>query len=251
MLLGQVVAISVAQNLFCAALCLAPRGGPLRRAVKKADGTTATPAEPEKECAGWTLIASVGISLLTIGLTPRLLNGPYFLLNLLVMHAILLIPFTPFDPLPVSSLTYSQTYNFAALIALRLRLPSYQLLYDASKTSMDGLSFAGLRAWLPEVAKMAYNTLYAHPANASIGFDVIFATFSFVIWMFYENHKSITKTPYLMLAGLATMTPLVGIAVSGGLWLGARESDMEDLETRRLAEVASQRSKKVESKKDQ
>jgi hypothetical protein len=227
MLLGQVVAISVAQNLFFAALALVPRSK-----------TTSSPAKEKKEPiptaksgASWTLILSVLASLFTVGLSPKTTDGPYFLPNLLVMHALLILPLVPL-PTFHSSLSLSRLYTYTAIIALRLRLPTYTTLLQGYE-----LSFAGLRAWLPQLFKQAYSTLFQHPAQSSIGYDVVFSSLTFIVWMVYENHRmGRDGVEWVWVAGLASMTPLVGVAVSSGLYLGARELELKKLEGRRLVE---------------
>ncbi|ORY88016.1 hypothetical protein BCR35DRAFT_301906 [Leucosporidium creatinivorum] len=225
MLLGQVVAISVAQNLFFAALALVPRS--------KVD--TSTPSEKDdtpptsKPGVSWILLLSVLASLFTVGLSPRTTDGPYFLPNLLIMHALLILPLVPL-PTYHSSLSLGRLYSYTAIIALRLRLPTYTTLLEGHE-----ISLVGLRAWLPELFKQAYTTLFQHPAQSSIGYDVLFASLSFVVWMVYENHKmGRDKVAWVWVAGLVSMTPLVGVAVSSGLYLGARELELEKVEGRRL-----------------
>ncbi|TFY73471.1 hypothetical protein EWM64_g10541, partial [Hericium alpestre] len=80
MLLGQVVAISVASNLFYLALLLHPPPRP-------------TKAQP----LPWTVHLPVFLSLWTVSRVPASLAHapPYFLENLLTMHALLLLPFLP------------------------------------------------------------------------------------------------------------------------------------------------------------
>lgn len=227
MLLGQVVAISVSQNLFFAALALAPRSTTSSASTKEKD--EATPAA--KAGASWTLILSVLGSLFTVGLSPKTTNGPYFLPNLLVMHALLIFPLVPL-PTFYSSLSPGRLYTYTAIIALRLRLPTYTTLLEGHE-----LSFVGLRAWLPQLFKQAYSTLFQHPAQSSIGYDVVFASLTFIVWMVYENQKmGRDQVEWVWVAGLASMIPLVGVAVSSGLYLGARELELERVEGRRLVE---------------
>lgn len=227
MLLGQVVAISVAQNLFFAALALAPRSEIRSTSTKEKDEVT--PAA--KTGASWVLILSVLASLFTVGLSPKTTDGPYFLPNLLVMHALLILPLVPLPTLN-SSLSLGRLYTYTAIIALRLRVPTYTTLLQGHE-----LSFAGLRAWLPQLFQQAYSTLFQHPAQSSIGYDVVFTSLTFIVWMIYENHKmGRDQVEWVWVVGLASMTPLVGVAVSGGLFLGAKELELERVEGRRLVE---------------
>lgn len=220
MLLGQVVAISVAQNLFFAALSLAPRSK--RPVTANTPDDLAGPARTSDTHASWTLILSVLTSLFTVGVSPRVISTPYFLPNLLLMHVLLILPLVPL-PTRISSLSLGRLYTYTAIIPLRLRLPTYTTLLAGRELSPEGL-----RAWLPEMFNTAYTTLFAHPAQSSIGYDVLFASLSFIVWMALENHRmGENKVGWVWVAGLASMTPLVGVAVSGGLYLGAREVELE------------------------
>jgi hypothetical protein len=84
MLLGQLVAISVATNLFF--LALVPLAKKRTRAAPPAGARSSVPS---------VLWLSVLASLVTVSLVPHSLQHDYFLANLLVMHALLVLPLLP------------------------------------------------------------------------------------------------------------------------------------------------------------
>ncbi|KAL8283870.1 hypothetical protein RQP46_005302 [Phenoliferia psychrophenolica] len=216
MLLGQIVAISVAQNLFFAAHSLALPGRTL--ASKPQGRTLAVPRASPPQNAGpsWLLCACVLASLSTVAYTPSTLNSPSFLVNLLVMHVLLILPLLPSIPSSTGPrISYAQLYLATAAIALLLRIPTYLSL-------LPSLSLANAT----NLARDAVKTLYEHPAQTSIGYDVVWASASFVVWMAVEFGRREHRTfgGLLAVIGLALATPVVGVAVSGGVFLAWRES---------------------------
>ncbi|KAK4703683.1 hypothetical protein P7C70_g2530, partial [Phenoliferia sp. Uapishka_3] len=217
MLLGQFVAISVAQNLFTAAHSLStpgrtlqtkPQGRTLAVPLPNGSATTAGPS--------WLLCGCVLTSLITVALTPLTTSQPTFLPNLLVMHVLLLLPLVPsLQSSAGPKIAYSDLYLGTSFISLLLRLPTYyQLLPALSITALLG------------VGRGTMKTLFEHPAQSSIGYDIVFATLSFAVWMAVEygsRKNGKTSRGALAVLGLVIMTPLVGVAVTGGLYLSWRE----------------------------
>jgi hypothetical protein len=151
MLFGQLVAISVASNLFFLAL---PRKSEMK------------PRASTQETVPPVLWLSVLASLLTVFLVPHSLRHDYFLLNLLIMHALLVIPLLR----PVTSAR-------AGRLHIRTRT-LYQLitLLAAIARLRTGLSMMTGRS-------MLWAVLRSHPAQASIGWDVVWTTISFLRWV--------------------------------------------------------------------
>ncbi|KII83887.1 hypothetical protein PLICRDRAFT_95588 [Plicaturopsis crispa FD-325 SS-3] len=159
MLLGQVVAISVASNLFYLALV---RSSPAQRASKP---RTASLAQ-------WL---SVIVSLVTIGLSPYT-SAQTFLPNLLVMHALLLVPLLPFansaSDKKFGSIRLRSLYTIIVLLSAVLRTRTV----IASAASFSPLTDPG--EWIRALRE----TLHAHPAQSSIGWDVVWTSISFFAW---------------------------------------------------------------------
>lgn len=203
MLLGQIVAISTAQSLFLAVLVSVPNAA----------------SRPEAH-ASWTLIAVVLAALFNVALSPRLVHEPAaFLANLLIMHAVIFVPLSSVKS-KSSGLSLSRLYLYVAIICARLRLPTYTQL-------LPGFSSSPV-ASLVALARQEYSTFYEHPAQTSISYDVVLASLSFVAWMLLENRRmGAHKVGWIWVAALTAIMPVVGIAVSGGLYLSARENELE------------------------
>ncbi|KAM0787537.1 hypothetical protein ACM66B_003608 [Microbotryomycetes sp. NB124-2] len=208
MLLGQVVAISFAQNLFMLALESRPR-------------QKATDLEEYK--TDYRTLFSVALALGTVAVVPATLNSNAFLANLLIMHILLFVPLISrawsgrSDRVSVPLL-----YGSSAVICFITRLPTLSAVATQHELSSPALLDPG-------IYKIMLKTLFVHPAQSSIGFDVVFATASFAAWMLYEAGKRPRATPqqwFVTMLLIASM-PGLGVAVSGSLWLALRESDRD------------------------
>ena len=159
MLLGQVVAISVAANLFYLVLVLSRRG-PKR---------TFQPVSI-------TLWLAVLTSLATVIYSPYT-SKQGFLPNLLTMHALLLVPLLPRPKWwrvpagPSCTLLYTTVAAVSALIRLRTTSIALRNLPSAEQNMAGFL-------------RQAWRTLHVHPAQSSIGWDVVWTTVSFLVWTF-------------------------------------------------------------------
>ena len=156
MLFGQLVAISVASNLFFLAL---PRKAEMK------------PCASARKTVPPVLWLSVLASLLTVFLVPHSLRHNYFLSNLLIMHALLVIPLLR----PVTSgrigrlhIRTRTLYQLITLLAVIARL--------RTALSTNGLQMLSGRSTL-------WAVLTSHPAQASIGWDVVWTTISFLWWI--------------------------------------------------------------------
>lgn len=203
MLLGQLVAISVASNLFYLAIVISP---------SRSEGSRRSVAHPK-------LWLSVLVSLATIALSPST-TPRTFLPNLLLMHTLLVVPL--FDQESVSmdekpprfSIRTSTLYRivFLAAIAMRLRTISVAV----ASLSRDTQSSYGL-------LEAEWRTLHSHPAQSSIGWDVIWTTLSFILWDIVKSQSHLTRTskaieiPYLLLA-----SPVASVGVTAPYLLRRR-----------------------------
>ncbi|KAF7368919.1 hypothetical protein MVEN_00218000 [Mycena venus] len=213
MLLGQLVAISVASNLFYLALVLA---GPLpSQAVQR----------PSEQWAPSALWIPVLVSLGTIATSP-FTDDRTFLPNLLLMHFLIVIPLLVPDALfhrpqnskPFLSLTIPTLYIlvFVAGLVMHTRATS-AALGDPALT-------------VTEFAQSAWTVLHSHPAQSSIGWDVIWTSVSFVIWLILQPGQELTggsrrlvTAAYLLLA-----TPLVSVGVLAPHVLRPREDELQE-----------------------
>jgi len=164
MLLGQIVAISVASNLFYLAICLST---PPSRSEKSKPPLLAPPS----------LWLSVLLSLITVGLSP-LTSEHTFLPNLLLMHALLFVPLltTPITNLAGKngfSIRIRTLYGLTVVFALVLRLRTIASVLSYIPQEAQTLKMFGVIAW---------RVLHSHPAQSSIGWDVVWTTISFFVW---------------------------------------------------------------------
>lgn len=201
MLLGQVVAISVAANLFYLAVVLHPRPtktsnttqdlsssskSEIPRTSKSSGSPVSTPQSSSIPIL--TVWVPVTLSLLTIRATPYFSGTPYFLPNLLTMHALLMVPLL-FGKSGAAAHRPSKSAarNIYAIIALAsLEIRSHTLWpiltphLPSSFASVLDFSFSELTPFFEEVI----STLYSHPAQSSIGFDVVWTSISLLVWCF-------------------------------------------------------------------
>ncbi|SGZ17759.1 BQ5605_C020g09141 [Microbotryum silenes-dioicae] len=195
MLLGQVVAISFAQNLFFLALALSP-----------------TTLSPRSITTSPLLIWSTLLSFLTIALVPSTIHKPTFLPNLLLMHILLLFPLLPVSTRAPrkSLLSPSALYLLYSLLSIALRYPTYVTLPSSSKqTPLHLLS--------------AIQTLSSHPAQSSISYDVVFAFLSMLVFIILEGKEDRSLLDWIGVVAIAATTPFLGIAATSGFWLAQRE----------------------------
>jgi hypothetical protein len=173
MLLGQLVAVSVASNLFYVALLHASSWSsqPLSRDPKSTPKTTPP-----------SVYLPVLMSLLTVAASPY--TGEHtFLPNLLLMHGLLIIPllFPSTSASTVKPIRFSinvgTLYILITLLCLAIRTKTINIalasLPDTSNVSDLTRVFNGA----------VYETIYSHPAQSSISWDVVWTTCSLVVWV--------------------------------------------------------------------
>jgi hypothetical protein len=172
MLLGQVVAISVASNLFYYAI--ATSVPPKSKQVSRT--TSVSPV----------LWLSILVSLGTVAYSPYSTEST-FLPNLLVMHALLVLPLVlSAHPWKAGNMKVKTLRRVIALAALAMHLKATATAFSALPSHSRTLS--GL-------LRAVVDTLYYHPAQSSIGWDVVWTSVSFLVWTLYSPAGSeTTKT---------------------------------------------------------
>lgn len=163
MLFGQVVAISVAANLFYYAVA---------RSRSNSKSHSASHVSP-------MIWVPVLLSLGTVFYSPYTSQST-FLPNLLTMHALLVVPLIgqasflgTWASMETKTL-YSTTAIIAFILHLRTSLSAIRHLPTEHRT-------------LAMVSQGIVGTLYYHPAQSSIGWDVVWTTLSFVAWVRYSR----------------------------------------------------------------
>ncbi|KAF5356381.1 hypothetical protein D9758_009530 [Tetrapyrgos nigripes] len=179
MLLGQLVAISVASNLFYLALSL----------------SSYTPGPNEITLRAKPILwLSILISLLTVANTPYTTEQT-FLPNLLIMHAMLTVPLFyvsfrkySFDSTGRFSIHFRTLhfiiFLFTSLMRARTIITAFQAVpYYTEPSVADLYSLLNLRPLLHAL----WETLHSHPAQSSIGWDAVWTSGSFVVWTLRDS----------------------------------------------------------------
>ncbi|KAG7088527.1 hypothetical protein E1B28_012510 [Marasmius oreades] len=207
MLLGQLVAVSVPANLFYLALVLSGREfkpGTFKRGPAMPSVTTKAPP---------LLWISILLSLVTVANSPYT-DADTFLPNLLLMHALIVVPFlfitsgshgkglsSGWFSIPYSTL---HTILYAVILTLRVKTTLAAVREGSSGLYLfQNFSFMSF-------CKAIIEALHSHPGQATIGWDVIWSTSSFVIWTCLDRGFS--------------LAPLSAIFASAGVvssWVGA------------------------------
>ncbi|ELU40796.1 hypothetical protein AG1IA_05168 [Rhizoctonia solani AG-1 IA] len=161
----ELVAISVATNIFFAAVILYDDLPSERKSKSRPPSrTTQVPAG---------VYLPIFLSHLTILLSPSVAQPDckWFLPNLLTMHLLIVLPLFNVRYRPVtenrSSLSLGTFYIVLAALAFIPRAQTYL-----------SLPYQDLSSLVPQLLE----TLYSHPAQGSIGFDVVWTTASFTLY---------------------------------------------------------------------
>lgn len=196
MLLGQIVAISFAQNLFFAAVLASQQ----QKSVQAKD-------EDEEEKRDYNLawspplyleVIPIAISLLSTVLVPTAAHTKYFMAILLVPHLLLFIPPTlrrsqtagaakPRDQASEGKTIRRYIVFFQVITAVCIALQAhatYSVLADLGTGSYSSL------------ARTLLTAVYEHPAVSSVSWDVVYCTVTAVAWIAVNN-----GSPRQMLGG--------------------------------------------------
>lgn len=183
MLLGQVVAISVASNLFFIATIL---------------HGSSTSRPPPSTRVPPRVYTPVLLSHLTILLCPRVArpDSRWFLPNLLAMHLLIVLPLV--KNLPSNQIKANSCLSVGSLylILASLSLVPRAQTYFALSPSIAELGISGL-------VRELVATLYSHPAQSSIGFDVVWTTLSFMVYCAVSGRSALLGLVALVSPGLA------------------------------------------------
>ncbi|KAJ7693993.1 hypothetical protein B0H16DRAFT_1847672, partial [Mycena metata] len=215
MLLGQFVAISIASNLFYLALVLAPR----LPSPSSSHGMSSLPAP----VALWLPIL---LSLGTIATSP-FTSERSFLPNLLLMHTLIILPLLVPDRLfPLAQASAEPKSRFAiSLKTLYVVVFGAALVLHACTT---GQAAGDPPVSIRNLALKAWNVLHSHPAQSSIGWDVIWTSISFVVWLILHPElqpRVLPSSPTIkgrfltaMYLVMATPLLLVGVLAPHVFW---------------------------------
>ncbi|GAA5982216.1 hypothetical protein JCM10908_004788 [Rhodotorula pacifica] len=222
MLLGQLVAVSVAQSLFFAAV--------VSTAAWHASNGTLVAIHKTNSQTTYGVLLAILLATASVVFVPQTVGEWGFLPNLLAMHVAVLLPFLPalakYDK-PTSP-RLSRLYLNFAFIAMRFQIPvSMDLLLQGKPLSVDLILDR-----LPQFYLSQWRVLTSHPAQASISWDVIFTTVSalaYLVWSSRSLHsvQAIERVSWQILLAIIATTPLVGVAASVSIGLAVREGRRE------------------------
>jgi hypothetical protein len=203
MLLGQVVAISFAACLFFAVMCCLPI---------KPTGTIAFNVPITAICAA--------IGTATVIISPFVATSSGFMPNLMLMHAVLVVPLTlPSDWL--QPYTTRQSRGLAAIYLFSAGANAVNFLQQLIVAIMTAKT-----QLIPEMISV----FFGHPAQSSIGCDILCVNIFCASWMIVDsrsldrpkqglNSKMSRKIAYILYAS----TPVLGISTTLPLYLAWRE----------------------------
>lgn len=171
MLLGQIVAISFAQNLFFVTILVS---SPSVTSTTKL--TWMPPALLE--------LAPVVISGFSSAATPFVANTPYFMPVLAVTHILVFVPglLSPrFLPQGWGAYIARPTRRYASLYKWLLAIGVAIQAQSMYSVVLDGPSLLGVP--VVNIGRRLLDTMLEHPAVSSVGCDVVCCTISGIIWV--------------------------------------------------------------------
>ncbi|EPS33901.1 hypothetical protein PDE_08863 [Penicillium oxalicum 114-2] len=189
MLLGQIVAISFAQNLFFATILVSRRpipanvGGQKAGQIPKQDSTVVWSPPLYLE------ILPVAISLISTVLVPTVAHTRYFMLLLLIPHLLLFVPAvlrpgqswntkaqSKEGSAETVSRRYSSFFRWYTMACVAIQAHSTFVVLQDMGLAMDIHSLKTFVCSIPGV-------IYEHPAVSSVSWDVIFCTVTAIAWI--------------------------------------------------------------------
>lgn len=205
MLLGQVVAISVASSLFFAVMLAYPPT--INKNVSKK--------------LLWTLSLSTVGGIITVIISPYVAATGGFMPNLLVMHILLIFPLASKKYIPLPDFSALSTplfiitlYTFAA--GANFSIYINQWLACLATLQVKSGSF------ICDVYTALIGTFFGHPAQSSISYDIVCMQIISVAWMLTSSKNHHKTTPSWVL-GLVVLTPVFSASVTLPLYFAGCE----------------------------
>lgn len=188
MLLGQIVAISFAQNLFFATVLVSQRSSTKFRKENKdyyLDAAWVPPIYIE--------VLPTAISLLSTVMVPSVAHTNYFMAMLLIPHLLLFVPATLLPSRGAATQGRGKE-------TIRRYITFFQILTASSILIQGHLTYSVLKnlgtSSYSRLVQSLLNTIYEHPAVSSVSWDVIYCTVSAMAWVFVNG-----GSPSRMLGG--------------------------------------------------
>lgn len=197
MLLGQIVAISFALNLFFATILVS------RALQSVSDSSDADDDnEDQRHAIAWTPplsleVLPVAVSLLSTALVPSVTHTRYFMVVLLIPHLLLFVPAilrpSPLfgggsaadaskdstqncDGVDATTRRYVAFFKWFLVICILLQAhATYSVISDIAAPDVTTVSYGVL-------VRRLLNAMYEHPAVSSVSWDVVFCMIGAVAW---------------------------------------------------------------------
>jgi hypothetical protein len=207
MLFGQLVAVSVASNLFYLALIQS----------QNRDESEANRRRPRPFAPYNRLCICVLLCMVSIGISP-LTTDQTFLPNLIVMHALLVIALIPFgDEAPGKTtllMDLPTLYTFVMFLAAVMRQRTAVSVVSAIPSADH--SPLGIFRSPVEFVRSVLGALTSHPAQSSMAWDLVWTTVSFFLWTVIWEGKG---RVWGQTAGMVVVTAFGSVGVSAPLVL--------------------------------
>ncbi|KAI8990810.1 hypothetical protein BDF20DRAFT_3840 [Mycotypha africana] len=220
MLLGQVVAISVASSLFFYVMLFYP---------------IVAHRQPSVTLLKILQLTTLG-GIITVIISPFVASTDGFLPNLLVMHALLVIPLIytstskswtiSNDPVDrensiITKVSVMITSLYVMAAAANISIYINQWMECLSTVDLGGQS-------LTSIALIIVNTListfFGHPAQSSISYDIVCMQLISIAWMIVYNIDSVGKMFTIPTMALIILTPLFSASVTLPLFMAYIEA---------------------------
>lgn len=200
MILGQVVAISVASSLFFAVILVS---NPIAN------------KEPSNNLKRSLCLSTIG-GIVTVIVSPYVATTSAFMVNLLIMHILLVFPLIH---LQESSSSSSTTFNLVLYtLAASANFSIYVNQWCRCLDTLIPLS----KNLLHDIYHQIITTFFHHPAQSSISYDIVCMQFISVAWMWTYSKSEYKQIP-IWAALLMVLTPLLSASVTLPLFLAGCE----------------------------
>lgn len=205
MLLGQVVAISVAASLFFATILV------YKPIVNR---------EPSNGLIKSLFFSTVG-GAATVILSPFVASTSAFLPNLLVMHILLIFPLVH---LQNTSASKNKTIIYHIILYTLAAGSNFSIYVNQWFRCIDSLLVANSsrQHLLHDIYSMIVDTFFHHPAQSSISSDIVCMQFISMAWMWTYSRSEFKGLPIWVLA-LIGLTPILSASVTLPVFLGCCE----------------------------
>lgn len=206
MILGQVVAISVASSLFFAVMLSS------KAAVGK---------EPSSRLL-WTLVGSTVGGIITVIISPYVASNSAFMPNLLVMHILLVFPLASKKLIPLPAFSSSIKTPVYIMILYVLAAGANFSIYVNQWIACLSVLKVHSNSFIYDALHMLFTTFFDHPAQSSISSDIVCMQFISMAWM-WTHSKNEFKTVPIEVQALLALTPFLSASVTLPLYFAGCE----------------------------